>query len=87
MTQLHPILLEIGSFWWAQPRWESGNCVTPPFQSGNGSYIVVEVHANIIDNLLHNDERTRSFLTRGVGEDLIDIGFILLFGLVFGGKN
>ena len=44
----------------------------------------VEVHANIIDNLLHSDERGRSFLTRGIYEDLIDVGFILLFGLVFG---
>ena len=44
----------------------------------------VEVHANIIDNLLHSGERRRTFLTRGIREDLIDAGFIVLFGLAFG---
>src|SRR5579862_3589379 len=62
-----------------------GDLRNTPFQSGNASYMGVEVHANIIDNLLHSDERLRTFLTRGIREDLIDAGFILLFGLVFGG--
>ncbi len=44
----------------------------------------VEVHANIIDNLLHSEEKGRSFLTRGFDEEMIDVGFILLFGLGFG---
>jgi adenylate cyclase len=44
----------------------------------------VEVHANIIDNLLHSQEKGRGFLQRGPHEEMIDIGFILLFGVVFG---
>jgi adenylate cyclase len=44
----------------------------------------VEVHANIIDNLLHNDEKGRGFLTRSFTEEAADIGVILLFGLGFG---
>jgi adenylate cyclase len=44
----------------------------------------VEVHANIIDNLLHSEEKGRTFLTRGFREEIIDLGFILLFGLGFG---
>ena len=47
-------------------------------------YMGVEVHANIIDNVLHSGEKGRSFLTRGFDEEMIDLGFILLFGLVFG---
>ena len=61
-----------------------GDLRNTPFQGGSSSYMGVEVHANIIDNLLHSDERGRTFLTRGIREDLIDAGFILLFGLVFG---
>ncbi len=61
-----------------------GDLRNTPFQSGNASYMGVEVHANIIDNLLHSNQKARSFLTRGIHEDLIDAGFILLFGLVFG---
>jgi adenylate cyclase len=59
-----------------------GDLRNTPFQSG--SYMGVEVHANIIDNLLHSDERRRTFLTRGIREDLIDAAFILVFGLAFG---
>lgn len=47
-------------------------------------YMGVEVHANIIDNIIHSEERGRGFLTRGFNEEAIDVGFILLFGLVFG---
>ena len=42
------------------------------------------MHANIIDNLLHSGEAGRSFLTRGAREEMIDIAFILLFGIVMG---
>jgi adenylate cyclase len=59
-----------------------GDLRNTPFQSG--TYMGVEVHANIIDNLLHSDEKGRTFLTRGLREELVDTGFILLFGLVFG---
>ncbi len=62
-----------------------GDLRNTPFQSGNTSYMGVEVHANIIDNLLHSDQKGRTFLTRGIWEELTDAGFILLFGLVFGG--
>ncbi|MGH9545047.1 MAG: CHASE2 domain-containing protein [Terriglobales bacterium] len=61
-----------------------GDLRNTPFQAGNTGYMGVEVHANIIDNVLHSDQRRRTFLTRGIQEDLIDTGFILLFGLVFG---
>jgi len=44
----------------------------------------VEVHANIIDNLLHSGEQGRSFLTRGAREEMIDVAFILVFGLGLG---
>jgi adenylate cyclase len=47
-------------------------------------YMGVEVHANIIDNLLHSDKKGRTFLIRGFDEEMIDLGFILVFGLFFG---
>ena len=34
----------------------------------------VEVHANIIDNLLHSEEKGRGFLQRGLDEEMMDIG-------------
>jgi adenylate cyclase len=58
-----------------------GDIRNTPFE---GVYMGVEVHANIIDNLLHSEEPGRGFLTRGYNEEMVDIGFILLFGLVFG---
>jgi adenylate cyclase len=61
-----------------------GDLRNTPFQGGSSSYMGVEVHANIIDNLLHDTERGRTFLARGIREDLVDAGVILLFGLVFG---
>lgn len=61
-----------------------GDIRTTPFQSAGTPYMGVEVHANIIDNLLHSQEKGRGFLQRGAREEMIDIGFILLFGAVFG---
>jgi adenylate cyclase len=61
-----------------------GDIRTTPFQGQNTLYMGVEVHANIIDNLLHSQEKGRGFLQRGPHEEMIDIGFILLFGVVFG---
>ena len=58
-----------------------GDIRNTPFE---GVYMGVEVHANIIDNVLHSGEKGRSFLTRGSNDEMIDLGFILLFGLVFG---
>ena len=48
------------------------------------AYMGVEVHANIIDNLLHSGEKGRGFLTRGTDEEIVDVAFILIFGLLFG---
>ncbi len=58
-----------------------GDIRNTPFE---GVYMGVEVHANIIDNLLHSEEKGRGFLKRGLNEQAIDTGFILLFGLAFG---
>jgi adenylate cyclase len=57
-----------------------GDLRNTPFP-GRRAYMGVEVHANILDNLLHSGEKGRGFLTRGVREEMIDIGFILLFGI------
>jgi adenylate cyclase len=58
-----------------------GDLRNTPFQS---TYMGVEVHANIIDNLLHYGEPARTFLIRGIREEGIDLGFILFFGLGIG---
>ncbi|HYL68346.1 MAG TPA: adenylate/guanylate cyclase domain-containing protein [Candidatus Limnocylindria bacterium] len=61
-----------------------GDLRTTPFPAEDSAYMGVEVHANIIDNVLHSQDRGRGFLTRGFDEEIIDIAFILVFGLVFG---
>jgi adenylate cyclase len=61
-----------------------GDLRSTPFQDSDSAYMGVEVHANILDNLLHYGEPGRSFLTRGLRDEAIDAGFILLFGLGFG---
>jgi len=60
-----------------------GDLRNTPFQGGE-AYMGVEIHANIIDNILHSSEAGRGFLTRGAREEMIDIAFIVLFGLGFG---
>ncbi len=57
-----------------------GDLRNTPFQSGE-AYMGVEVHANILDNLLHSGEAERTFLIRGPKEEMGDIAFIVLFGL------
>jgi adenylate cyclase len=57
-----------------------GDLRNTPFQ-GREAYMGVEVHANILDNLLHSGEKGRGFLTRGAREEMTDIGFIFLFGI------
>jgi len=59
-----------------------GDMRNTPFP--DSAYMGVEVHANIIDNILHSQERGRGFLKRGFNEEMIDVAFILLFGLGFG---
>jgi adenylate cyclase len=61
-----------------------GDLRNTPFEGGGEAYMGVEVHANIIDNILHSNEQGRTFLTRGFREEITDLGFILLFGLGFG---
>jgi adenylate cyclase len=59
-----------------------GDLRITPFQESD--YMGVEIHANVIDNLLHNDESGRGFLSRGDTEEAIDLAFILLFGVGMG---
>jgi adenylate cyclase len=59
-----------------------GDMRITPFQSLD--YMGVELHANVIDNLLNNDVRGRGFLKRGFTQEMIDIAFIVLFGLGMG---
>ncbi len=58
-----------------------GDLRNTPFE---GTYMGVEVHANIIDNVLHSGEKGRGFLQRGLDEEMIDVGVILIFGIGFG---
>ena len=60
-----------------------GDLRNTPFSQGS-AYMGVEVHANILDNLLHSAEPHRTFLVRSFREEMVDIGFIILFGAVFG---
>jgi adenylate cyclase len=46
---------------------------------GGNDYPGVEIHANTIDNMLH-----QNFLVRGMRQQLWDVGLILLFGLPLG---
>jgi adenylate cyclase len=60
---------------------------TPYATSKSGqlvSYMGVELHANVLDNLLHVNERGRGFLTHGFNEEMIDLLFILGFGAGLG---
>ena len=59
-----------------------GDLRNTPFQSHD--YMGVEIHANVVDNLLHNGEKGRGFLSRGDREEMIDIAGILVFGLGMG---
>ena len=61
-----------------------GDMRNTPFANQDPVYMGVEVHANIIDNLLHNEEKGRGFLQRTRYLEMADLGFILLFGIGFG---
>jgi len=50
---------------------------TPPY--GGITYPGVEVHANVIDNMLNHDA-----LVRGAKQELLDLGLILFFGVPVG---
>ena len=62
----------------------SGELRNTPFRKQDSGYMGVEVHANILDNLLHSNEPRRTFLIRGFREELVDLGFIVLFGAGLG---
>src|SRR5579862_4884093 len=59
-----------------------GDMRNTPYEGA--AYMGVEVHANIIDNVLHSGEKGRGFLQRGLNEEMIDVGVILIFGIGFG---
>jgi adenylate cyclase len=54
-----------------------GDIKSTPY--GLTDYPGVEIHANVIDNLLHGN-----FLKRGAHQQLLDVGLILLLGLPLG---
>ena len=60
-----------------------GDLRNTPFKQGE-SYMGVEIHANILDNLLHSAEPSRTFLIRGFNEEIVDIAFIVFFGIGLG---
>ena len=62
----------------------AGDLRNTPFQKQGAGYPGVEVHANILDNLLHSNEPHRTFLVRGFREELVDLGIIVLFGAGLG---
>ena len=59
-----------------------GDMRITPFHEAD--YMGVEIHANELDNFFHFDERGRGFLVRSLNQEMIDIGFVLFFGLVMG---
>ena len=59
-----------------------GDMRVTPFHEAD--YMGVEIHANELDNFLHQGEQGRGFLIRGLNQEMIDLGFILFFGLVLG---
>src|ERR1039457_6717431 len=61
-----------------------GDLRNTPFEKQGSGYMGVEVHANILDNLLHSAEPQRTFLIRGFNEEIVDIAFIIFFGLGLG---
>ena len=61
-----------------------GDMRSTPFPAEADPYMGVEIHANVLDNLLHYGEPGRSFIHRGPAQEMTDLGFILFFGLVLG---
>jgi adenylate cyclase len=58
-----------------------GDMRITPFQNAAVAYMGVEIHANVLDNLLNSNVRGQGFLSRGFREEIIDICVILLFGI------
>src|SRR5262249_33189014 len=59
-----------------------GDLRNTPFHDAD--FMGVEIHANVIDNILHSAESGRGFIKRGYREEAIDLFFILAFGLGLG---
>jgi adenylate cyclase len=59
-----------------------GDTRITPYQESD--YMGVEIHANVVDNLLHNGEKGRGFLTRSTNDEMIDLFFIVVFGVGMG---
>ena len=59
-----------------------GDLRNTPFHDAD--FMGVEIHANVIDNILHSAEAGRGFIKRGYREEAIDVFFILVFGLGLG---
>jgi adenylate cyclase len=59
-----------------------GDMRTTPFHTED--YMGVEIHANVIDNILHANEPGRGFISRSNREIAIDLAFILFFGVGLG---
>src|SRR5579864_3447714 len=59
-----------------------GDLRTTPYHDAD--YMGVEIHANVIDNLLHSNESGRAFITRSYREEMIDLAFIVAFGVGLG---
>jgi adenylate cyclase len=61
-----------------------GDMRNTPFGIRDRAYMGVEIHANVIDNMLHHSETGRGFLARDKRQEAIDIAFIVLFGVGMG---
>ncbi|MGA8311718.1 MAG: adenylate/guanylate cyclase domain-containing protein, partial [Terriglobales bacterium] len=61
-----------------------GDLRNTPFEKQGSGYMGVEIHANILDNLLHSAEPQRTFLIRGFSEEIVDIVCIVFFGIGLG---
>ncbi len=48
------------------------------------AYMGVEIHANVMDNLLHARDRGRTFLKHGGNEEMIDLFLLVTMGLGLG---
>ena len=59
-----------------------GDLRNTPFHDAD--FMGVEIHANVIDNILHSAEAGRGFIQRSYREEAIDLFFILIFGLGLG---
>jgi len=59
-----------------------GDLRVTPFHDAD--YMGVEIHANVMDNILHSNEPGRGFISRGYREEAIDLFFIVAFGLALG---